>query len=302
MGVYELRHSDAHSRDIFFVAACRSMGIPSYMDNATDQIFVAPDGEWTEVSFAEGGKAEKESDGQSSLTVKLSSNQPIADPQYWKHYTIERYEDGDFVSLDYEDDERVATFPYTLTLKPGYYCLSTGNRDEKGSVRSRLEFFELREGEAKEMEVVIRDLTEGADDEVVTVDKGFEVIGGMATIEDYAGEKGFIFVSLGDYREPSKHLVKELIEKREQLERWGGMIYLLAPEGVPAMSWDIPGADVAIWRKSLDDPLEKMLVKELGISEPVVYPVVALVKGDGRVTFHSNGYKIGVVEQMLRQL
>lgn len=302
MGVYELRHSDAHSRDIFFVAACRSMGIPSYMDNATDQIFVAPDGEWTEVSFAEGGKAEKESDGQSSLTVKLSSNQPIPDPQYWKHYTIERYEDGDFVSLDYEDDERVATFPYTLTLKPGYYCLSTGNRDEKGSVRSRLEFFELREGEAKEMEVMIRDLTEGADDEVVTVDKGFEVIGGMATIEDYAGEKGFIFVSLGDYREPSKHLVKELIEKREQLERWGGMIYLLAPEGVPAMSWDIPGADVAIWRKSLDDPLEKMLVKELGISEPVVYPVVALVKGDGRVTFHSNGYKIGVVEQMLRQL
>ena len=302
MGVYELRHSDAHSRDIFFVAACRSMGIPSYMDNATDQIFVVPDGEWMEVSFAEGGKAEKESDGQSSLTVKLLSNQPIADPQYWKHYTIERYEDGDFVSLDYEDDERVATFPYTLTLKPGYYCLSTGNRDEKGSVRSRLEFFELREGEAKEMEVVIRDLTEGADDEVVTVDKGFEVIGGMATIEDYAGEKGFIFVSLGDYREPSKHLVKELIEKREQLERWGGMVYLLVPEGVPAMSWDIPGADVAIWRKSLDDPLEKMLVKELGISEPVVYPVVALVKGDGRVTFHSNGYKIGVVEQLMCQL
>jgi len=302
MGVYELRHSDAHSRDIFFVAACRSMGIPSYMDNATDQIFIAPDGEWTEVSFAEGGKAEKESDGKSSLTVKLSSNQPIPDPQYWKHYTIERYEDGDFVSLDYEDDERVATFPYTLTLKPGYYCLSTGNRDEKGSVRSRLEFFELREGETKEMEVVIRDLTEGAGDEVVTIDNGFEVIGGMATIEDYAGEKGFIFISLGDYREPSKHLVKELIEKREQLERWGGMIYLLAPEGVPAMSWDIPGADVAIWRKSLDDPLEKMLVKELGISEPVVYPVVALIKADGRVMYHSNGYKIGVVEQMLRQL
>ena len=124
----------------------------------------------------------------------------------------------------------------------------------------------------------------------------------MATVEDYGGDKGFVFISLGDYREPSKHLVKELIEQSEKLAQWGGMIYMLVPEGVPAMSWDIPGADISAWRKAKDDPLENMLVNTLGINEPVTYPIVACIRPDGTITYHSVGYKIGVVEQMLRQL
>ena len=137
MGVYELRHSDAHSRDIFFVAACRSLGIPAYIDNATGEILVARGGEWIVVSLAAGGKADNQIAGQTALTVKQSGNTADNSPQYWKHYTIQRFENGDFVSLDFEDDARVAEFPYTINLAPGYYCLSTGNRDEKGSVRSR---------------------------------------------------------------------------------------------------------------------------------------------------------------------
>ena len=302
MGVYELRHSDAHSRDIFFVAACRSLGIPAYIDNAKGEILVARGGEWIVVSLAAGGKADNQIAGQTALTVKQSGNTADNSPQYWKHYTIQRFENGDFVSLDFEDDARVAEFPYTINLAPGYYCLSTGNRDEKGSVRSRLSFFELKAGENRSVEVLLRTLEDAGDHEIAAINSKFEVIAGMATVEDYGGDKGFVFISLGDYREPSKHLVKELIEQSEKLAQWGGMIYMLVPEGVPAMSWDIPGADISAWRKAKDDPLENMLVNTLGINEPVTYPIVACIRPDGTITYHSVGYKIGVVEQMLRQL
>ena len=40
MGVFRLRHADPHSRDIFFVAACRAFDIPAYLDNATNTIYV----------------------------------------------------------------------------------------------------------------------------------------------------------------------------------------------------------------------------------------------------------------------
>ena len=303
MGVFELRHSDAHSRDIFFVAACRSLRIPAYIDNATGEIFVASNGEWSVVSFKEDEQSNGQVAAQSSLTVKLPANQAVTDPQYWKHYTIQRFENGDFVSLDFEDDARVASFPYTISLTPGYYCLSTGNRDEKGSVRSLLSFFELKAGESRSVEVLLRSLEDMAGDlDVAAIDSKFEVIAGMATIEDYGGDKGFIFISLGDYREPSKHLVKELLEQRDKLAQWGGMIYMLVPEGVPAMGWDIPGADISVWRKAKDDPLERLLVTTLEISDPVTYPVVAFIRPDGKITYHSVGYKIGVVEQLLRQL
>ncbi|MCR4812263.1 MAG: transglutaminase-like domain-containing protein [Bacteroidales bacterium] len=301
MGVFELRHSDAHSRDIFFVAACRSLGVPAYLDNATDEIFVYAADRWNTVTFKQS--VSKPQPSQSSLTVTLpSTGGKDAAPQYWSHYTIQRFQDGDFMSLDYEDDSRVAQFPFTLELTPGYYCLSTGNRDEKGSVRSRLQFFELKEGESRSIELILRSLEDDADEAEFAIDPRFEVIADMATVADYAGDKGFVFISLGDYREPSKHLVKELLEHKADLERWGGMVYMLVPEGVPALSWDIPGADISVWRRASDDPLERELTKILQLKEPVTYPILALVKPDGSISYHSVGYKIGTVEQLLRQV
>ena len=301
MGVLELRHSDAHSRDIFFVAACRSLQIPAYLDNATDEIFVYSNDRWNTVTFKQSAKNE------TSVSAKLTVTQPSAAgkesaPQYWSHYTIQRFQDGDFMSLDYEDDSRVAQFPFTLELTPGYYCLSTGNRDSEGSVRSRMQFFELKEGESRSIELILRSLEDDTDEAEFAIDPHFEVIADMATVADYAGDKGFVFISLGDYREPSKHLVKELLEHKKALAGWGGMVYMLAPEGVPAMSWDIPGADISVWRGSGDDPLERELSKILQLKAPITYPILALVASDGQIKYHSVGYKIGTVEQLLRQV
>lgn len=301
MGVFELRHSDAHSRDIFFVAACRSLQIPAYLDNATDEIFVYANDQWNTVTFKQSARNE------ASVSAKLTVTLPSAVgkesvPQYWSHYTIQRFQDGDFMSLDYEGDSRVAQFPFTLELTPGYYCLSTGNRNSEGSVRSRLQFFELKEGESRSIELILRSLEDDADEAEFAIDPHFEVIADMAAVADYAGDKGFVFISLGDYREPSKHLVKELQEHKKALSSWGGMVYMLAPEGVPAMSWDIPGADISVWRSSGDDPLERELSKILQLKAPVTYPILALVASDGRIKYHSVGYKIGTVEQLLRQM
>lgn len=301
MGVFELRHSDAHSRDIFFVAACRSLHIPAYLDNATDEIFVYANDRWNTVTFKQSARNEASVSAKLTVTLPAAVSKESA-PQYWSHYTIQRFQDGDFMSLDYEDDSRVAQFPFTLELTPGYYCLSTGNRDSEGSVRSRLQFFELKEGENRSIELILRSLEDDTDEAEFAIDPHFEVIAEMATVADYASDKGFIFISLGDYREPSKHLVKELIEHKKALAGWGGMVYMLAPEGVPAMSWDIPGADISVWRSSGDDPLERELSKILQLKAPVTYPILALVAADGRIKYHSVGYKIGTVEQLLRQV
>ncbi len=303
MGVFELRHSDSHSRDIFFVAACRSLGIPAYIDGATGDIFVAFGSEWRTVSLGDMALSDNRSYATSSLTVRQAGDHSGVTPQYWKHYTIQHFENGDFMSLDFEDDERVSTFPYTISLPAGYYCLSTGNRNAKGAVRSRLFFFEMKGGESYDIEVLLRSLDEkSCNKDIPFIDNKFEVIAGMATIEEYGGDKGFVFVSLGNYREPSKHLVKELIEQKDRLARWGGMIYMLVPEGVPAVGWDIPGADISVWRKANDDHLENLLTKTLNVAEPITYPIVAYICPDGRITYYSIGYKISVVEQLLHHI
>ena len=53
MGVFKTRRADAHSRDIFFVAACRSLDLPCYLDNASNKIYVWQNNEWQEITFDE---------------------------------------------------------------------------------------------------------------------------------------------------------------------------------------------------------------------------------------------------------
>ena len=296
MGVMGLRHSDAHSRDIFFVAGCRSLGIPSYLDNATNTIYVWQKGQWTSLSL---DPQQPKAEHSCRLTLTYKGKEP-AKPIYWPHFTLQHFEEGDFNTYDFEDDSRLADFPATLALEPGYYCLSTGNRDSEGNVRSRLYFFTLKAGEKRSLEIILRSLDEKIDN-LPSISPDLEIVADMATVKDYAGENGMLFVSLGDYREPSKHLVKELIALHDQLEQWGGMIYMLVPEGVPAMSWDIPNSDISLWRADNKDLMENAVKKALDCNNPT-YPLFAAIDNKGNILYHSDGYKIGSAEQALRSL
>ena len=158
-GVYELRWADSHSRNIFFVAACRAMDIPAYMDNATGQIYVYNNSQWNLIRFEEGKKALP----NGTLVINYDKKQSIK-PVYWTNFTLAKYEDGDFVTYDYENDPRVSSFPITLELEQGYYMLSTGNRYTDGTALSRIEFFGIMPGETTSKELIIRNLEESTDD------------------------------------------------------------------------------------------------------------------------------------------
>ena len=187
----------------------------------------------------------------------------------------------------------MASFPATISLEPGTYCLSTGNRYPDGAVRSRLEFFEVKAGEKVTKEIVILPLL-ARTGEMATIDPGIELFDG-ATLADYAGEKGMLYVNLGDYSEPSKHLVVELRQLQKEMQQWGGMTLMAGPASIGMPSWKLANTDF-VYRKG---ELEQRIVEAAKLTN-VEYPMVALVDREGRIRYHSEGYKIGVVEQVLK--
>ena len=301
-GVYELKHSDAHSRDIFFVAACRSLYIPAYLDNATNVTYYYDfeKKDWQRISLDDKPAVQP----TASITLTYRGKSP-AKPVYWPDFTIARYENGDFVSFDFEGDPRMDKFPATIAVEPGYYMLSTGSRYIEGNVQSRVEFFEVREGQHVTKEIVIRPLaavnplTTSQQESGAVLNAQMELYDGV-TLADYAGGKGVLFVFLGDYREPSKHLVKELQEYRGQLERWGGMTYLVAPASAHPLSWKLPNTDVAMADASAKDMVRDQIISALKLNFNNDYPLVALVDNKGHILFHSEGYSIGLAEQLLK--
>ena len=295
VGVYRLRHADKHSRDIFFVAVCRAANIPAYLDNATNTIYASSDGNhWEKVSFSSetSGTSSTSSTRKTSLTLVYRGKEP-AKPVYWPHFTLAKLENGDLRTFDFEDDPRMATFPATLELEPGTYCLSTGNRYPDGAVRSRMEFFEIKAGEKVTKEIIILPL-EDRNALLPTLNSHLELFDGIE-LSDYAGNAGMLYINLGDYSEPSKHLVVELRGLQKEMKAWGGMTLMVGPTSIGMPSWGLSNTDFA-YQKGL---LEQHICEAAKLGK-VEYPLVALIDKEGRILYHSEGYKIGVVEQVLK--
>lgn len=295
MGVYQLRHADAHSRDIFYVAACRVIDIPAYLDNATNTIYVWNGGQWNIVTFDTDAAAPATS---ATLRLTYSGRDPKT-PIYYPHFTLQKYEHGDFVTFDFEDDPRMADFPAQLKLEPGYYCLSTGNRYEDGEVLSRMEFFTVAAGQQVTKEIVIRPLVpkdlaaEGA-----KLNSHMAMMDGVS-LSDYAQGTGVILAFMGGHREPAKHLVKEMLQHQSQFRKWGGMTYATTTDPQNADLRQLGNVDIVPLRTGEKDPVERAVAKALAL-ERYEYPLVTYVDPQGNVLFHSTGYKIGLAELLLK--
>lgn len=298
VGVYKLRRADSHSRDIFFVAACRAAGVPAYLDNATNELFVYSTAGWNRITFGEASSAAAFR-SPATLTLSYRGKEP-AKPVYWPHFTLAKLENGDLRTFDFENDPRMEWRTVSgerrtdaLDLEPGIYCLSTGNRYPDGAVRSRMEFFEVKAGERVTKEVVILPLL-ARTDELGVVDKNLELFDGVA-LWDYAGKEGMLYVNLGEYSEPSKHLIVELRQLQKEMAAWGGMTFMVGPTTIGMTGWGLVNTDFA-YQKGL---LEQRICEAAKLGK-VEYPLVALIDKDGHILYHSTGYKIGVVEQVLK--
>ncbi|MBP5613669.1 MAG: transglutaminase domain-containing protein [Bacteroidales bacterium] len=303
VGVYKLRHADPHSRDIFFIAACRAAGIPAYMDNATEQLFVYDDNNknWQIVSFAEKRKPAKT--GKLRLDYRGTAKMPL---QYWSHFTIAKFENGDFVTFDYENDPRVALFPVTLELEAGYYMLSTGNRYSDGAALSRLEFFNVSEGETVTKELVIRPLEArpGMVYGCVTAGMRVSINSEQHSLPELLGKNPLVLCYIEPDREPTKHLLNELSAMQKTFDEWKIPFLMVVPEGeeraFDPKRWHLPhDTKVAVDSNGL---LLERLAAEKICFKTVSRPLVLIVRPDGKVTFKSEGYRIGTAELVFKSL
>jgi hypothetical protein len=145
-GVDELKVSDSFYRDIYFVALCRSLGIPSRLDPRSNVPQFYFKKEWHDVLFAE-----KIQPLPGKGLIRFSSGEKNPVPKYNTHFTIAHFENGRYNTLykrvDFKDE---------LALTPGHYMLVTGNRINDSKILSTLSFFELKENEHKAIDIKLR--------------------------------------------------------------------------------------------------------------------------------------------------
>ncbi|PKQ60480.1 hypothetical protein BZG02_19195 [Labilibaculum filiforme] len=302
-GVYELRISNSESRDVFFVALCRSLGIPSRLEPAekTPQYF---DGnEWMNVYF------EKQENAQ-PITGFLTLNNVLKDfdPGYYMHFTIGKMIDGAYESLDYGWDSKLSDLPAKLELEVGNYRLVTGKRGADGTVYTHLNHFEVLKDQTTQVDLVFRDpkveskLLGHIDDKMVVFnDKGESV-----SLKALENKGSIVLMWLEPGKEPTRHLMEEFKDTKKRYQEWNGTIAVIQAEEIAdenlseAFFANMP-SNYELY-KDKNNELITQAKKELGISGKIEKPLLLVLNSNGDIKFASRGYKIGIHEHLLKLL
>lgn len=323
-GVWRAKVADSFSRDIFFVALARSLNIAadmrkmdgriSYMDPEKDEW---GDNRYVEVDFDK----QEEVEASRGIYRFYEDGKAIARDdkrvKYYNKFTISRLREGrpELISCDEEHPE----LRYIGTLDTGYYLLVTGTRLADGGVLARLSSFVLPAQkdefrpvatkvpyhlrESGEKVAVIGNFNseslfapvEGIGEKVISLAK--------QSILQTCGRGYFVVAVLGVGQEPTNHALRDIAALGNDFEQWGRKMVFLFPSEEQYKKFnadEFKGLPSTItYGIDTDDSIRKEIVQAMNLNNSIL-PVFIIADTFNRVVFVSQGYTIGLGEQLMK--
>jgi len=298
-GVYQARMADARSRNIFFVALARTLGLDARKDPVTGKIQYKDAGQWVDVDFEASSQVVAPT---GTLVLNYEPTAILANPYYYSHFTISKIENGRTRLLTFDEGQVdmgggvswANIFKKGTPLDVGDYVLVSGNRLSDGSVPVTMRQFSVREGETTTLDLRI----------TIPEDK-LSVIGSFDAETRYCMEpdaepvsvlsttgRGFYVIGfLTPRQEPSVHAINDIIAAKAKLESWNRPILLLTT------------ADGLGWLKEYSSSLPSnvhfgIIPDGLDLKDRRM-PYFLLADTFNRVFFTTEGYTIGLGDQLV---
>ncbi|GBU08669.1 transglutaminase [Bacteroidales bacterium] len=310
VGVMKLGYADAYSRDIFFVALCRSVGLPARLNPVTNKAEYkinpySKDELWQAVYFGYDKQPEQ---ATASISLTNASSNRLK-PIYASHYALAKFDNGDFVNQDYRS--QLKKLPAKVDLISGYYRLLIASRADDGSVSIDCEFFSVGDGDKLTKEIKLPE-TEGKKQVLGTLDMNTGLIldNRATTLKQVADGKSIVICFIDPDKEPSKHVLQDLPAQASELDLWGGKILFMVPsskqnknfdpsvfKGLPSNhTWAIdPDQELLITIcKSLDSNFDMQTV--------INFPLTVVATSNGGIVMKAEGYRIGIGENILKNI
>ena len=312
-GVWKARVADAHSRNIFFVSMARSLGIPSRIDDVTGKVQLISNDGITDVDFEASAPAETKT-GKFMATYKPIK--ALADPKYYSHFSISKITDeGTLQLLNYDEGDvdmgAGATWSNLLkngtALDEGNYMMVTGTRLANGGVLATLEFFPIEAGKTTKVDMVMREAK--GDVQVIgnfNSESLFKPLGSddMKSILTTTGRGYYVVAVLGVNQEPTNHALRDIAALAKDFEEWGRGMVLLFPSEEDYAKFrpqDFPGLPKTItYGIDKDGSIQAQIAKQMKLSNDEILPMFIIGDTFNRVVFVSQGYTIGLGEQMMK--
>lgn len=311
VGVMKSKITDERSRDIFFVDVARSLGIEAQKDAVTGKIQYKKNGEWQDVKFDNTADNASTAAALGTIMLTYEPTKLLDNPKYYSHFTISRIENGTAHLLNFEEGQADMgngttwsnTFKNGYKLDAGTYMLTTGTRLASGSVLASNRLFEIVKGQTTTLPLEIRQNTNEVSvigsfnsESLVTKD-GKEV-----SLLSQTGRGYYIVGILGVGQEPTNHALHDIEKMKEAFEAWGRPVVLLFESEVDAAKFnhdEFPGLPSTVqFALDKDGSVRKQIAREMKLMNEKQMPMFIIADTFNRVVFVSQGYTIGLGEQM----
>lgn len=303
-GVWKMRKCDTHSRDIFFVAGARSMGIPARIDEVTGKVqYYVGKRTWKDVDFSGDAGITKH---VGEVAASFTPTAFIDNPRYYSHFSLSRIVDGRLQLQNYRES---ATWRSLLkdgtAVDAGDYLMVTGTRMADGGVLARLSFFAVGEGERKELAYVQRESKEklqvigGFNSENLFFDTDGNV---QRSLLSATGRGYYIIALIAPNSEPTNHFLRDVMPYAREFEEWGQKIVLLFADSGEASRFvnDFPQLpSTVVWGTDIDGKIYNEIATNMKLQNPA-RPVILVADTFNRVVFMSQCYSIGLGERLVK--
>ena len=314
MGVWKSRIADKGSRNIFFVAVARSLGIPARIEPVARKIQYFKDNSWVDVDFE---AAVQTTAKQGKVIASYQPIKALQDPKYYSHFTIAKVlPNGTLQTLNFERGGNVdmglgdtwsGLLKKPLSMDEGNYMLVTGTRMANGSVLAEIEFFNVEADKTTPIQLEMRESKDeiqvignfNSENKFKRADNGEET-----SLLATTGRGYYIVALLGSRQEPTNHAMRDIAAVKKELEDWGRGIVLLFPDEKgyknfdPKEFGDLPGT--ITYGLDIDGAIQKEMATAMKLQNANTLPIFLIADTFNRVVFVSQGYTIGLGEQLIK--
>lgn len=302
-GVYELKTADSRSRDIFFVALCRSLGQAARINPATSLPQYYNNELWFNVAF----EPVTENITEKGF-VHFENADPELEPKYAVNFTIARYNKGVYRTLEFEYGNKISDFDQKTEVEAGKYLLVTGNRQSDGSVLSSVTFFEVPAGATTNVKVIIRQDFTPASPWAKIKPEVYKfrqyASNNDISLKNVTSKHGAILIWIDPDKEPSKHVLADIPAIKDLIEKWGGgMVFLFTSDKVsnsfnPSNFSNLPAQTLFAYDKAVALLTKTAQLRKRNCAGNL--PVIVISDKNGNLLYYSEGYKIGIGEQIAK--
>lgn len=314
MGVWKSRIADKGSRNIFFVAVARSLGIPARIEPVARKIQYFKDNAWVDVDFE---AAVQTTAKQGKVIASYQPIKALQDPKYYSHFTIAKVlPNGTLQTLNFERGGNVdmglgdtwsGLLKKPLSMDEGNYMLVTGTRMANGSVLAEIEFFNVEADKTTPIQLEMRESKDeiqvignfNSENKFKRADNGEET-----SLLATTGRGYYIVALLGSRQEPTNHAMRDIAAVKKELEDWGRGIVILFPDEKgyknfdPKEFGDLPGT--ITYGLDIDGAIQKEMATAMKLQNANTLPIFLIADTFNRVVFVSQGYTIGLGEQLMK--